>query len=206
MSGGGGFTDPKSWQESLSGRTNTTDTAVNGTQTTSGTQTTGTNTTQIALSQQDQEALQTLVKTLQGNAAGFSKDAAIADSADLQGQAIQTLRDSVLPGITVGQSKSGGYNSTSNEQLTNDAITKAGTDLAALRLQTIAQYAAVSNDSLNSAVSALNVLKGAVTTNSGTSTTDTNQTVVTDQNSKETQNRSGLLGHNGFLGLGGNGA
>ena len=132
----------------------------------------------------DQDTLRTLMALLQGNAAGFSKDAAINDSAALQDQAIRTLRESVLPGIATSERVAGGYNSTARKSMTDEAIAQAGTDLAALRLNTIGSYGQLQNSNLTSAAAIGNILKGAQT--------DTKQN--TSSATTENTDKEGVLG------------
>jgi hypothetical protein len=108
-----------------------------------GTQTSGTETTSPG---NDAQALiqQFLARALPGIDSGqYSKEAAIKDSSGLVDQIMKQFTEGGLPQIYQAQQNSGGYNSTTAQLMSNDAVSRAAAAGAAATSKTITDYSQI---------------------------------------------------------------
>ncbi len=195
--GGGGYTDIVNAIGGIIGLLGGTgDTHVHGS---SSTDTTSHGTThqtgvQENMSPEDMDLLRNIAAMFQSQATQYSRSRAISDSAGLQAQSLRGLREGLLPQIAGAEAQSGAYNSTSRQQLSNDAINRASDSLTQLRLNAIMGYGGLANNALQGAGAVLAALKGARITTDETTTTDNTSHV--DTASRTTQEgTSGIFGN-----------
>lgn len=135
-----------------------------------------TNATQTTLSADEIQQLTSLIATLQGNSAQYSRTNAIADAQGFADQAIKDMTEKGLPAIATQQKSAGAYDSTSATQLSNDLQARTAAAISANTSNVVTQYANAYAQNQAQIAALYQILKGASTTQ--TSTTKTNE----DQN------------------------
>lgn len=144
------------------------------------------------------------IATVQGNRAGYSKDAAFADSQGLIAQQTRRVLEQLMPNINRAAEDAGSSGGALRALLLQDAGNKAAESASALGVNAAASYGSVNanfsqilealtrvdSSSVNALAQLANTLKGGLSTTTGTSTTvgtnntqsNTNQTGNTTQN------------------------
>lgn len=73
----------------------------------------------------------------------FTREKAIEDTEGTVNQLFQQFAETMVPDILSSQAQTGGYSGTTAQQLSNDAFARTLREGAALRLQTIGNYAQI---------------------------------------------------------------
>lgn len=142
----------------------------------------------------EQAARKGEVKTVQGQRAGYSKDAAFADAQGLMAQTMRRVMEQLIPSISRSAEGAGASQSSLRALLLQDAASKAAESASAQGLQAAQGYGQIStnmsqvlealtrpdNSVTNALIQALGVAKGAVQ-NSNSVTQTTGQTSGTSQ-------------------------
>jgi hypothetical protein len=151
-----------------------------------GTQDTATKNAEIAATQTQQQQQ-------------YSKDAAFKDSQGLVNETLRRALESSLPNIRAAMENAGSSGGALSALLTQDAAQKAAESGSAVGVQAATNYGNVSANfaqvlaklladstgSSQAAINALNVLKGAVSTTTGTQTTSSSQNTQTSGSSQQ---------------------
>jgi hypothetical protein len=152
---------------------------------------------------EDKAARKTEINNVTQQRAGYSKEAAFADSQGLMAQTMRRVLEQLVPGINRGAEGAGTSAGSMKALLLNDAATKAAENASANGLNAAVQYGGVANgmsgilealtrpnDATTTALlNAFQVLKGANTassTNSAQSGTKTTNTQGTTSENKTT--------------------
>lgn len=145
------------------------------------------------------------IATLQNNRAGYTKDAAFADSQGLIAQQTRRVMESLLPNINRAAEDAGSSGGALRALLLQDAGNKAAESASALGVNAAASYGSTFNNSssilealtrvdpssVNALAQIVNALKGGVTNTTGTSTTvGTQDTSGTTNNSTATTGKT----------------
>ena len=124
-------------------------------------------------------AIQALLGGIQGQNAGYTKDAAISDSNNLiNGLVMDALRQN-MPGVLGGAKTAGLYNDTTTQLLTNDLAARIAESAAKAQQSTVQSYADISSRNNNTAAGILNGLAQANKTQTQTQTTNDTKTSTT---------------------------
>lgn len=148
---------------------------------------------------------QNLARSLQEGRAGYSKEAAFADAANLAGRSQRQLMEQLMPQITKAIESSGTSGGAVSGLLANDAAARVAEAQAQLGLQAATQYGQISNQmsqilaelssslppEMQALLQALGISKGTieqgVTIGSGSSTKTVQQSETKQGESVETQ-------------------
>lgn len=144
--------------------------------------------------------LQTLTDTQAGKGAGFTKDAAVADTQGLVQGLFNKYSKEVVPQIVAQGGQGGVYNSTGVQALANDAFASTVAKGAELQLSAIKDYAGIQQQAQNSGFEAILAALGleakaySTSDSTGTSETDTlaTGTKTTKGTTRQTGKSSGL--------------
>ena len=124
----------------------------------------------------------------------YSKGAAIADSSNAASWAMQKSLELGMPGVSSAGKSAGGYNSSTQEMLTNDLSARAQGVGSQVMLDTITKYAAAQTGQVQAATGAVAATTGRTTDSTqrtiGTRTTKEN--VSKAENTGSTQREAGL--------------
>lgn len=143
--------------------------------------------------EQASRQIQGEISTLQQGRAGYSKDAAFADSKAFIDKATRQLMEQILPGLSTAIEASGTSGNAVAGLLTNDAVARAAENAATLGIKAAVDYGGVFDQqsslisglidkspvALNALLATLGVAKGSV--QQGVTSTSGRQNVATDQ-------------------------
>lgn len=113
----------------------------------------------------------------------YSKASAISDSKTASDNAMRTMLQQNLPGVTSQTKHAGGYDDTTSQLLTNDLEARTAAVGAQTTLNTVGQYAQAGAQVVQAATGAVAATSGQKTTTTGQSVTSANQQTATDSTS-----------------------
>lgn len=134
----------------------------------------------------DTNAYNSLTTSL--NDTTYRKDKAIADAQEASKNAMTQILQGALPGIESNVKTAGSYNSTVDKLMTDDLMAKTAAAGSSVVLDTIKNYAQISQGNINASVNAVNATTGKST--DGTTSSDTSGTTNTSNTGTSVTNNS----------------
>lgn len=153
---------------------------TNTTTSQSGTQ--ETNNSSRLLSDEDMEAIRSVLPLLQQAGAELTRDMAISDSKSFSDSAVRDLTEKGIPQLFAKQIAAGGYGSTGTALAGNDLVARTSEAIARNQSENILKYAEMQKSSLGALGGLIDALKGGVSSDSSQS--------KLSQNSQQTGNNT----------------
>lgn len=129
----------------------------------------------------------------------YSKQAAITDSLGGVNNIFRTLKEQTLPGVFSAEAASGGYNSTTRQQLSGDAAARAAAQAQSLITDTVTKYASADTARNKNLIDLIN--SAIVGQQQSNTSSMQNQATVGDTTNKGLLQNPLALGTAGALGL-----